>query len=56
MAIKELIGPGIGFSPGNVQYIVTRGLGAAAVVAFETPPYIGLIGAESRPLRLTGAR
>lgn len=26
MAVKHIISPGIGFSPGSVKYIVTRGL------------------------------
>jgi len=30
---KHLISPGIGFSPGSVKYIVTRGLSIGAVVA-----------------------
>lgn len=29
MPVKHLITPGIGFSPGSVQYIITRGLSAA---------------------------
>ena len=33
MPVKHIISPGIGFSPGSVKYIVTRGLtiGAAAL-------------------------
>lgn len=27
MAIKDLISPGVGFAPGGVRFIVTRGLG-----------------------------
>lgn len=30
MAIKDIIAPGIGFSPGSVEYIVTRGFDSAA--------------------------
>lgn len=36
MAIKNLIGPGIGFNPGSVEFIVTRGLTSAAVVSGPT--------------------
>lgn len=32
MAVKHIISPGIGFSPGSVEYIVTRGFGASAIV------------------------
>jgi hypothetical protein len=32
MAIKDIIAPGIGFSPGSVEYIVTRGFDIGAVV------------------------
>lgn len=34
MAVKHLISPGIGFSPGSVKYIVTRGLFPGAVLTF----------------------
>ena len=34
MAIKDLITPGIGFAPGSVSFIITRGLGGGA----ESPP------------------
>lgn len=30
MPIKHLISPGIGFSPGSVKYIITRGLSTVA--------------------------
>ena len=33
MAVKHIISPGIGFSPGSVKFIVTRGLSIAAVAA-----------------------
>lgn len=36
MAIKDIISPGIGFTPGSVEFIVTRGLGAGAVVGGGT--------------------
>lgn len=32
MAIKDLISPGIGFSPGSVEYIVTRGMDSGEAV------------------------
>ena len=32
MAIKHLVSPGIGFSPGSIKYIVTRGLISKQVV------------------------
>lgn len=32
MAIKDMIGPGIGFSPGSVKFIITRGLTASTAV------------------------
>ena len=32
MAIKNIIAAGIGFSPGSVKFIVTRGFGSAAVI------------------------
>ncbi len=49
MAIKHIIGAGIGFSPGSVKFIVTRGFatgaagavspdGAAKVVAYSRSP------------------
>ena len=36
MAIKDLIGPGIGFSPGGVKYLVLRGLSIGASVSLVT--------------------
>ncbi len=39
MAVKDLIGVGIGFSPGKAGYVITRGLlvdGAAAVAPIAT--------------------
>ncbi len=41
MAIKDLISPGVGFAPGSVEYIVTRGLDAGAA-AVEPAPLGGL--------------
>ena len=32
MAIKDIIASGIGFSPGNVEYIVTRGFVSGEIV------------------------
>ena len=34
MPVKHLIGPGIGFSPGSVKYIVTRGLTIGAITVY----------------------
>ena len=39
MAIRDLISPGIGFSPGSGKYIVTRGLLAGAAVVASGPDY-----------------
>ena len=36
MATKHIISPGIGFTPGGVKYIVTRGLIAAPAVVAPT--------------------
>lgn len=40
MSIKNMISPGIGFSPGSVKFIVTRGLSTTSaptiIVAFDT--------------------
>ena len=35
MAIKDIIAPGIGFSPGSVEYIVTRGFDIGAIAGIE---------------------
>ena len=34
MATKHIISPGIGFSPGSVKYIVTRGLITSAATTY----------------------
>jgi len=39
MAIKNIIAGGIGFSPGSVKFIPTRGFIAAAVVAATIPTH-----------------
>lgn len=40
MSIKNMISPGIGFSPGSVKFIITRGLlttsAPTIVVTFDT--------------------
>lgn len=40
MTIKHMISPGIGFSPGSVKFIVTRGLfttsAPVVIVTFDT--------------------
>ncbi len=41
MATKHIISPGIGFSPGSIEFIVTRGLAAAIPAA--TPPGSSII-------------
>lgn len=45
MATKHLVSPGIGFTPGSVKYIVTRGLfpsgAVAAIVARGKVAYAG---------------
>ena len=33
MAIKDMISPGIGFTPVSVEFIITRGLGTAGVTS-----------------------
>ncbi len=39
MAIKDLIAPGLGFTPGSVLYLITRGLSmGSAVTVF--PPFL----------------
>lgn len=40
MAVKDLISPGIGFTPGKIGFIVTRGLGSGEAPAFVAPPEI----------------
>jgi hypothetical protein len=54
MAVKDIIGAGIGFSPGSVKYIVTRGLGAQ----FDTPGRFSWISTDEPLafLRRTGGR
>ena len=44
MAIKNLIGSGIGFSPGGPKYIVTRGMGIGEAVAVEQATAQGNLG------------
>lgn len=34
MSIEDLIGPGIGFTPGSLEFIVTRGMGVRPWVAY----------------------
>ena len=46
MSVKHIISPGIGFSPGSVKFLVTRGFAQAAV----TPD--GPFGPEGRALVL----
>lgn len=36
MAVRNIIAAGIGFSPGSVKFIVTRGMGASAVATALT--------------------
>lgn len=51
MPIKHMISPGIGFSPGKVQYIVTRGLSIGAVVDIPVLAVIAIFAAdESVPI------
>ena len=45
MATKHIISPGIGFTPGSVKYIVTRGLIAG-------PPLIYYLDPDSGAFRL----
>ena len=42
MAIKDMISPGVGFTPVSVEYIVTRGLDAGAAAALAQPVLGGL--------------
>lgn len=37
MAVKDIIGAGIGFSPGSVKFIITRGLFGGTGAATTTP-------------------
>lgn len=60
MAIKDMIGPGIGFNPGSVKFIVTRGLGSSAVVTVAGPYCVEGVdvyrpGAVARDAYLPGA-
>jgi hypothetical protein len=36
MAIKDLFGAGIGFNPGSVKYIITRGLEIGIILDIAT--------------------
>lgn len=38
MAIKDLISPGIGFTPGSPRYIITRGLSTGGAPPPPPPP------------------
>ncbi len=40
MAIKDLMGPGIGFNPGSVKFIITRGLDIAIPVPSTYTSYV----------------
>ena len=42
MAIKDIIAPGIGFTPGGVNYIVTRGFDNGPAAALAQPVAGGL--------------
>ena len=43
MAIKDMIGSGIGFSPGSVKFIVMRGLTSSSVVVVAGPYCVAAI-------------
>jgi len=45
MAIKDMIAGGIGFSPGSVKFIPTRGLIAGAAIVFVPRPS-GMLAAQ----------
>lgn len=42
MAIKDLIGAGIGFNPGSLKFIITRGLSIGVAVITPPNPFIPL--------------
>ena len=48
MAIKDLISPGIGFAPGSIKFILTRGLGIGAAVVNVGPAWVQF--AQAGPL------
>lgn len=54
MAIKDIIGPGIGFTPGSVKYIVTRGLAIAEEVGIEAPGIPYSVGRMTSVYQATG--
>lgn len=54
MAIKHIISPGIGFSPGKVQYIVTRGFGVGiAIPTVESGGAVKLKKRKQKKSKLT---
>ncbi len=60
MAVKDMIGPGIGFSPGSVKFIITRGLTSSAAVIVPGPycvigPELYVPGAVARQVYMPGA-
>ena len=63
MAIKDLIGPGLGFTQTSVMFLITRGLGIGAAVANVGPawvlfaqagPTIKAVGQSDSRLRVQG--
>ena len=63
MAVKDLISPGIGFTPASIKFILTRGLGIGAAVANVGPawvlfaqagPTIKAVGQSDSRLRVQG--
>lgn len=56
MAVKHIISPGIGFSPGSVEYIVTRGFGASQAVAETGTPSPDVFTAARRGQTFTANR
>lgn len=48
MPVKHLVSPGIGFSPGSVKYVVTRGL-TPGVAPVPTTDIDGNFADELRP-------
>jgi len=53
MAVKHIIAAGIGFSPGGVGYIVTRGFGSAEVSGVEP---VGIPVAKGRLATVNAAK
>ncbi len=41
MSVNDMISPGIGFTPGSVEFIVTRGLIAGAALVVNVDPEKG---------------